>query len=78
MNRLHIHMCNTLPEGHEPISGMRASSDALVYINMEKAMEEGIQFYKSANGVILSSGNANGFIKPHLLTKITDRHGRVL
>lgn len=44
------------------ISGMRASSDVYIYIDYEKALADGIKFFKSTNGVILSPGNEKGEI----------------
>jgi len=43
------------------ISGARLTCDAFIEIDVEKAMEDGIEFYRSDNGVILSSG-FNGVI----------------
>mmetsp|Transcript_21036 Transcript_21036/g.24866 ORF Transcript_21036/g.24866 Transcript_21036/m.24866 type:complete len:339 (+) Transcript_21036:31-1047(+) len=58
MDRNHIHLAIGLPEDKESgvISGMRKSSELLIYINVEKSMELGAIFYKSTNGVILTSG----------------------
>ena len=51
-NRTHIHFaCQP-----DAISGFRGSSDAFIHIDMEKAMLNGIEFYISDNGVILSTG----------------------
>ena len=38
------------------VSGARATSDLLLYINVALAMKDGVQFYRSANGVILTRG----------------------
>jgi len=35
---------------------MRSSCDVLIYIDLEKALEDGIKFYKSENGVVLTEG----------------------
>jgi len=52
MNRRHIHMSSSL----ESRSGKRAGCDRLIYIDMKKAMEDGIVFYRSDNDVILTLG----------------------
>jgi len=52
MGRDHIHMAAS-PHAK---SGFRASSRVLVHVNMAEAMADGIEFYESDNGVILSSG----------------------
>ena len=59
MKRMHIHLA--VPGG---ISGMRQNSNLKIWIDMEKAMADGIIFYKSANGVILTSGNDEGILEP--------------
>ncbi|KAI9500011.1 Protein transport protein Sec24B [Coemansia spiralis] len=56
MRRTHIHFASGLPGDKSVISGMRASSDAFIWIDGPKAMEDGIEFYLSENGVILSEG----------------------
>lgn len=38
------------------ISGMRSDAQLLIYINMRKALEMGIPFWMSENGVVLSEG----------------------
>lgn len=37
--------------------GMRTSSQILIYIDVEKALADGIKFFMSANGVVLTEGN---------------------
>ncbi len=52
MNRTHIHFASK----PDAISGFRKSSAAFIYIDMKKAMEDGLEFYRSANDVILCEG----------------------
>eukprot|EP00124_Ichthyophonus_hoferi_P003064 Ihof_evm5s243 gene=Ihof_evmTU5s243 len=61
MNRNHIHLAPGLPKHDGVISGMRASSELYIYINMKLALDDGMPFYRSANNVILTPG-FNGFI----------------
>ena len=68
MNRTHIHMASDYP-GTNVISGARSSSRVFIEINMEKALTDGIIFYRSANGVILTSG-INGILEPKYFSKI--------
>ena len=49
------------PEDEGVISGLRKSADVIIVLDLEKALNDGISFYLSQNGVILSSG-LNGFI----------------
>ena len=75
-SRFHIHMIgpNSEEELYEynrnAISGYRACSDVLIRVDVGKAMKSGIIFYKSLNGVYLSSGNATGIIPAYFLKVI--------
>lgn len=70
MGRNHIHFApGTLQEG---CITMRANVDIYIYINLEKALKDGILFFRSSNNVLLSSGDKDGFIKPQYFLKIID------
>ncbi|KAJ2385406.1 tRNA 2'-phosphotransferase [Coemansia sp. RSA 2611] len=74
MSRNHIHMASGLASDAKVVSGMRASSDTLIYIDTAKALDAGIEFYRSDNGVILSEGlNKSGVIPPEFFEKIVFR-----
>jgi len=73
MNRNDIHMASALPESGDVISGMRKSASVVIWIDVEKAMDEGIKFFISNNGVILSPGNEHGFIPSSCFKKVTYR-----
>lgn len=60
MSRHAVHMATS----RDAKSGMRRSCNTIIYIDVPKAMEEGLEFYESDNGVILCPGNADGII-PH-------------
>lgn len=62
MDRIHIHFAKGIP-GENIISGMRNDSKVLIYVDTKMAMDEGIKFYTSKNGVILSKG-IDGIILP--------------
>lgn len=63
MERTHIHMATGFPDDQTVISGARSSANVFILIDMEKALADGIVFYRSANGVILTSG-VNGILEP--------------
>jgi RNA:NAD 2'-phosphotransferase (TPT1/KptA family) len=63
MSRDHVHMAPQIVAK----SGMRFDSDILIWVNMVGAMEAGIRFFVSANGVILSPGNKYGVIPSRFL-----------
>lgn len=73
MNRNDIHMASALPESGDVISGMRKSSNVVVWIDVDKAMAQGIKFFISNNGVILSPGNEHGYIPSSCFKKVTYR-----
>lgn len=56
MSRQHIHMAIGIPGDKQVISGMRSTSQVVISIDMTKAIHDGIPFYMSSNGVILSPG----------------------
>lgn len=49
---------------------MRSSSQVLIYINLRKAIAAGIKFYVSHNGVILTEGDALGFLEPQFFERV--------
>ncbi|KAK0491266.1 phosphotransferase KptA/Tpt1 [Armillaria novae-zelandiae] len=57
------------------IPGIRDSSRILIYINVAKALEAGIKFYLSKNGVVLTPGNESGYLEPQFFHKV-ERVGR--
>lgn len=69
MERNHIHFAQGGPQDQTVISGMRKTARVMIYIDVVKAMNDGIQFYKSSNGVILSNG-INGTIDPKYFSKV--------
>jgi len=51
---------------------MRQNSHILVYIDIDKAINAGVKFWLSENGVILSEGDENGYISRSFFLKIVD------
>ncbi|PVH97556.1 hypothetical protein DM02DRAFT_597433 [Periconia macrospinosa] len=76
MGRTHMHFASGLPAGFKTvdsssadtqdaplvISGMRNSSSILIYIDIQKALKAGIEWFVSENGVILTAGNEDGLL----------------
>jgi RNA:NAD 2'-phosphotransferase (TPT1/KptA family) len=52
MSRKHIHLAKSI----DAKSGKRNNCNLLVYVDMSEAMKDGITFYESSNGVILTEG----------------------
>ncbi|KAH7822468.1 putative phosphotransferase KptA [Monocercomonoides exilis] len=74
MTRQYVHFASGLPGESGVISGMRGSANVLIYIDVEKAIKAGIEFFISENGVILSKG-IEGTIPPCYFLKVTNRKG---
>lgn len=73
MSRQHIHMAVAEPGSSGVISGMRKSCDYLVYVDIVRASEAGLKFFRSANNVILCDGNEDGLILAKYFKKVTAR-----
>ena len=68
MSRSHIHFAIGLPKDNVK-SGIRGSSNVYVFIDLKKAINDGIDFYVSKNNVLLSKGK-NGILAPEYFTEI--------
>ncbi|XP_044895419.1 tRNA 2'-phosphotransferase 1 isoform X1 [Felis catus] len=62
--RTHIHLAPGLPGDPGVISGLRPNCEVAVFIDGPLALADGVPFFRSANGVILTPGNADGFLLP--------------
>ena len=67
MGRNHIHFTTS-----GAISGIRHNANILIYLDVEKCLDRGLNFFESANGVILSPGDENGCISWQLFDKVVD------
>ena len=52
--RNHVHFATRSPIEGKVISGMRSDCEVALYVDMRRAMQDGIQFFRSSNGVLLS------------------------
>ena len=72
MKRQHIHFAVGTPT-QGVISGMRTTSQVLIYLDVGKCLEDGIVLLRSANNVILSPGvGAEGVISPVYFSRVVD------
>jgi 2'-phosphotransferase len=55
---------------------MRNSAQVLVYVDVQKALEAGISFSLSDNGVILTEGDERGFLSTEYFLRVEDRQGK--
>ena len=57
---------------------MRTSSQVLIFINLQKALDAGIKFFMSDNGVILTEGDNEGFLRPEFFEKVENTKREVM
>ncbi|KAF2160493.1 hypothetical protein M409DRAFT_29114 [Zasmidium cellare ATCC 36951] len=57
------------------ISGMRKSSTVLVFLDVVRAMQAGIKFWVSDNGVVLTEGNEEGVVPLEFFRRVEDLTG---
>lgn len=68
MKRKHVHFSTKPFRSEKTISGMRHNCEVLIYLDIKKTLEEGIEIFISDNDVALIPGN----ISYHLFEKICD------
>lgn len=71
MRRRHIHLSKGTLDTNV-ISGIRNNAQIYIFINLVKALADGIKFYESVNGVILTTGNEAGYLTPEYFINVTD------
>eukprot|EP01057_Protomagalhaensia_wolfi_P000073 Protomagalhaensia_wolfi_Nauph_80__72@NODE_1043_length_1777_cov_23_578251_g788_i0_p1_GENE_NODE_1043_length_1777_cov_23_578251_g788_i0NODE_1043_length_1777_cov_23_578251_g788_i0_p1_ORF_typecomplete_len335_score41_66PTS_2RNA/PF01885_16/1_2e59_NODE_1043_length_1777_cov_23_578251_g788_i07161720 len=69
MSRLHIHFARGLPGDPAVLSGIRQNAQLAIYVDVGRAMCDGIEFWTSHNGVILSEG-INGALPSRYFAKV--------
>ncbi|KAM7389863.1 hypothetical protein PAMP_023813 [Pampus punctatissimus] len=69
MTRNHIHLASDLPGEDGVISGMRRNCDLAVFIDVPKALADGIEFFWSENSVLLTAGDAEGKLLPKYFSR---------
>ncbi|XP_027336479.1 tRNA 2'-phosphotransferase 1-like isoform X2 [Abrus precatorius] len=75
MKRLHVHFSSGLPTDGEVISGMRRDVNVLIFLDVRKALDEGMKLYISDNKVILTEG-FDGVVAPKYFEKIESWPGK--
>ncbi|KAL7937651.1 KptA family domain-containing protein [Trichoderma chlorosporum] len=73
MGRNHIHCSTGTPE-EGVMSGMRKDAELVIEIDMEKSLQDGIQWWKSDNGVLLTEGGEGGILSTSYFKKVTGRN----
>lgn len=69
MKRTHIHLAPGLPGDDGVISGMRRDCDLAIFIDVTKALSDGLKFCWSENAVLLTTGDAEGKLLPKYFSR---------
>lgn len=69
MRRTHIHLAPGLPGEDGVTSGMRRDCDLAVFIDVPGALADGMEFFWSENGVLLTPGDGEGRILPKYFSR---------
>ncbi|ORX92135.1 putative tRNA 2'-phosphotransferase [Basidiobolus meristosporus CBS 931.73] len=77
MSRNHIHFASGLVGEEKVISGMRRNCTVFIYVDLKKALEDKVRFFKSSNGVILSEG-IDGILPVKYFSQVLDSNGASL
>lgn len=70
MERQHIHLAKGTLGDKSVTSGVRHNAQIYIYVDLAKALQGGIKFYESENGVILTSGNETGYLETKYFCKV--------
>ncbi|KAI9785134.1 MAG: hypothetical protein M1839_000772 [Geoglossum umbratile] len=74
MGRNHMHFAAGVPgQDAGVISGMRADAQILIYIDIRRALDAGLPFWESDNGVILTEGDKEGMLPLEFFDSVVDR-----
>lgn len=79
MGRTHVHFSTGLPEeAGGVISGMRADAELLVYVDVQRSLEDGAaKWWISDNGVVLTEGGEKGMVETKYWKKVVGRKQEV-
>ncbi|KAG8427245.1 tRNA 2'-phosphotransferase [Metarhizium acridum] len=72
MSRGHIHCSDRTPE-EGAVSGMRRDAELLVEIDIEASLRDGVTWWRSDNGVILTDGGEGGVLGTKYFKMVTSR-----
>ncbi|GAC98301.1 likely tRNA 2'-phosphotransferase [Pseudozyma hubeiensis SY62] len=79
MSRNHIHLAKGKFGDKGVISGVRRSASRLIYIDIRRAIKDGVEFDLSSNGVVLTSGDKEkGILSSKYFTRVEDQKGQIV
>lgn len=69
---------NEIPSSEAIISGMRANASVLIWVDLKGSLEAGaLRWWRSANGVVLTEGDAEGKVGLEWVDRVERRGGEV-
>lgn len=72
MARNHVHLAADLPQRDGVVSGMRASAQVHVWVDLAAAVDAGVPFFSSSNGVVLTPGDESGVLPVRFFERVVD------
>ncbi|SPO30227.1 related to TPT1 - tRNA 2`-phosphotransferase [Ustilago trichophora] len=79
MTRTHIHLAKGKFGQQGVISGMRKSANRLIFVDIKKAINDGVRFELSSNGVVLTPGaDESGLLEVKYFTRVEDQNGQIV
>lgn len=72
MGRNHVHCSTGTPE-EGVVSGMRRDAELIIEIDIEASLREGITWWQSDNGVLLTEGGQDGVLSSRFFKLVTGR-----
>ncbi|PHH85994.1 hypothetical protein CDD83_10889 [Cordyceps sp. RAO-2017] len=75
MGRNHVHCSTGVPGDGGVVSGMRRDAELVVEIDVERSLREGLRWWRSDNGVVLTEGDADagGLVSARFFRRVTGR-----
>lgn len=73
MGRTHIHCSTGTPEEEGVVSGMRRDAELLIEIDLVASLREGIAWWRSQNGVLLTEGDESRLLPARFFKSVTGR-----
>jgi len=70
--RSEVHFACAEPGKDRAVSGMRSDCTLVIWLDLKRALQDGLPFYVSENGVVLSPGDAAGRIPPQYFLRAVD------
>ncbi|KAJ4141115.1 tRNA 2'-phosphotransferase [Fusarium equiseti] len=72
MSRNHVHCSAGTPE-EGIVSGMRKDAELIIEVDMEASLKDGIKWWLSDNGVLLTEGDEQGILSTKYFKSVTGR-----